>query len=63
MYNLSARDIDIPSRSLLCSLNSVSVRDVWTPEPSQKSGNMSRIKPLEELGVSIDTDNLSADQL
>ena len=61
--NLSARAIDIPPRSLLCSLNSVSVLDAWTPEPSQKSGNMSSVKTLEELGVSIDTDNLSADQL
>ena len=61
--NLSARAIDIPPRSLLCSLNSVSVLDAWTPEPSQKSGKMSSVKTLEELGVSIDTDNLSADQL
>ena len=61
--NRSARAIDIPPRSLLCSLNSVSVLDAWTPEPSQKSGNMSSVKTLEELGVSTDTDNLSADQL
>ena len=61
--NLSACAIDIPPRSFLCTLNSVSVLDAWTPEPSQKSGNMSSIKTYEELGVSIDTDNLSADQL
>ena len=61
--NLSARAIDIPPRSLLCTPNSVSVLEAWTPDPSQKSGNMSSVKTFEELGVSIDTDNLSADQL
>ena len=46
--NLSARAIEIPPKSLLWSLNSVSVVDSWTPASSQKSGNRSTDNPLEE---------------
>ena len=34
--NLSAHAINIPPKSLLCSLNSVSVVDSWTPASKQK---------------------------
>ena len=62
--NLSARVIEIPPRSLLCSLSSVSVVDSWTPDSSNESkSNTSSDISLEELGVSVDTDNLSAEQL
>ena len=39
------------------------VSEDFSSYSSQKSGNMSSVKTLEELGVSIATDNLSADQL
>ena len=37
--SLSAHAIEIPSKSLLCSLHSVSVVDSWTPASSQESGD------------------------
>ena len=37
--NLSAHVIEIPQNYLLCSLNSVSVVDSWTPDLSQKQEN------------------------
>lgn len=61
--NLSARVIEIPPKSLLCSINNVSVIDSWTPDSSKKSDKKSSDMTLEEMGVSVDTDNLSADQL
>ena len=61
--NLSARAIEIPPKSLLCSVSNVSVIDSWTPDSSNKSDKESSNVTLEELGVSVDTDNLSADQL
>ena len=63
MCSLSAPVIEIPPRSLLCSLSSVSVVDIWTPDPSKKESDTSKDISLEELGVSIDADNLSAEQL
>ena len=59
--NLSAHAIEIPPRSLLCSLNEVSVVDSWTPDLSQKQETKS--SPSEDLGVQIDEDNLTPDQL
>ncbi|MCG8034660.1 MAG: DDE-type integrase/transposase/recombinase, partial [Candidatus Thiodiazotropha taylori] len=61
--NLSAYAIEIPPKSLLCTLNSVSVVDSWTPDHSQKSEKESSDIDLEQLGVSIDTDNLLPDQV
>ena len=63
--NLSARAIEIPPKSLLCSLNSVSVVDSWTPASSQKSDDSEKVSEtgFEDLGVSVETDNLSAEQL
>ena len=60
--NLSARVINIPPKSFLCSVNSVSVVDSWTPS-SKKPEKVSTESTLEDLGISIETDNLSADQL
>ena len=43
VYKLLARPIAIPPKSLLCSLNSVSVVDSWTPALSQKSSNSKKV--------------------
>ncbi|MCU7858926.1 MAG: DDE-type integrase/transposase/recombinase, partial [Candidatus Thiodiazotropha sp. (ex Lucinoma kastoroae)] len=61
--NLSARAINIPPKSLLCSLNGVSIVDSWTPSSTQKPEKVSSESSLEDLGVSIETDNLSEDQM
>ncbi|MCG8033830.1 MAG: DDE-type integrase/transposase/recombinase [Candidatus Thiodiazotropha taylori] len=62
--NLSARAISIPPKSLLCSLNSVSVVDSWTPaSSSQNSDSKLSETIIDDLGVSIDKDNLSEEQL
>ena len=63
--NLSAHAIEIPPKSLLCSLNSVSVVDSWTPASSQKSDDSEKVSEtgFEDLGVSVETDNLTAEQL
>ena len=59
--NLSAHVIEIPPRSLLCSLSEVTVVDSWTPDLQQKQD----VKPSasEHLDVKIDEDNLTTDQL
>ncbi|MCG7876441.1 MAG: pol polyprotein, partial [Candidatus Thiodiazotropha endolucinida] len=59
--NLSAHFIEIPPKSLLCSLNQVSVVDSWTPDLSQKQEPKST--STENLNVQIDEDNLTPDQL
>ena len=61
--SLSARVIEIPPRSLLRSLTRVLVVDTWTPDPSKKESDIFKDIPLEEVGVSIDADNLSAEKL
>ena len=61
--NLSARVKEIPPKSLLCSLTGVNVFDSWTPDLSQMQETKSTTTSLEDLGVNIDTDNLTADQL
>ena len=61
--NLSARLIEIPPRSLLCSLSSVDVMDSWTPDSSQKKPEPKTSNSLDELGVKIDTDNLTPEQV
>ena len=60
--NLSAKAIDIPPRSILCSLTTVNVVDSMTPDLSQKQGK-SATTDIEDLGVQIDKENLSSDQL
>ena len=60
---LSARAIEISPRSVLCSLNSVSVVDSWTPAASLKANKEPNSTTTVDLGVSIETDNLSADEL
>ena len=59
--NLSAHVIDIPSRSLLCLLNQVSVLDIWTPDLSQKQEPKSSVSA--DLDVQIDDNNLTPDHL
>ena len=61
--NLSARLIEIPPRSLLCSLSSVNVMDSWTPDSSQKEPEPKTSNNRNELGVKIDTDNLTPEQV
>ena len=61
--NLSARVVEISPKSLLCSLNSVNVVDSWTPDSSQKQGQKSTSSSLEDLGIKIDSENLTEDQL
>lgn len=60
--NLSAHVIEIPPKSLLCSLNSVNVVDSWTPDLSQKQETKSESMSFEDLGVNVDTENLTSDQ-
>ena len=60
--NLSARTIEIPPRSLLCSLSKVSVVDSWTPDLSQKQEEKSTKMP-EKLDVQIDENNLTSEEL
>ena len=59
--NLSARVIEIPPRSLLCSLNEVSVVDSWTPELTQKEEAKSQSS--DQFDFKIDEENLTSDQL
>lgn len=59
--NLSSHFIEIPPKSLLCSLNQVSVVDSWTPDLSQKQELKS--SSIEDLDVQIEKDNLTPDQL
>ena len=62
--NLSAHVIEIPPKSLLSSLNRVSVVDSWTPDISQKQENKSTSPTsLEDLVVQINRDRLTTDQL
>ena len=61
--NLSAHVIEIPPKSLLCTLSSVQVVDSWAPDPSKNQESKSTSSSIEELGVDIDTENLSPEQL
>ncbi|MCG8044577.1 MAG: RNase H-like domain-containing protein [Candidatus Thiodiazotropha endolucinida] len=60
--NLSAHVIEIPPKSLLCSLNGVKVVDSWTPDLSQKQEENLDSTSFEDLGVTVDTENLTSDQ-
>ena len=59
---MSARIIEIPPKSHLCSLNGLKVVDSWTPDSSQEQETKSKSTSFEDLGVKIDTENLSDDQ-
>ena len=61
--NLYARVVEIPPKSLLCSLNSVNVVDSWTPDSSQKQDQKSTSTSIEDLGIKIEGENLTEDQL
>jgi len=61
--NLSAHVVEIPPKSLICALSAAKVVDSWTPDSSQVSDNESKTTSLEELGVKIDKENLTPDQL
>ena len=64
VFNLSACVVNIPPKSLLCTLNSVKVLDSWTPDPSKKSEKEPHENiDLEQLEVPVDTDDLSPDQV
>lgn len=58
--NLSAKVIEIPPKSILCSLSSVNVVDAWTPDSSQKQEKSSVNIP--NLSDQIDKQNLSSDE-
>ena len=60
---MSVCPVHIPPRSLLCSLTSVNVVDSWTPDLSHKQELKSNVSSLEDLGVQIDTDNLTPEEL
>ena len=60
--NLSTQVIEIPPRSLLCSINGVDVVDSWTPDSSVKKQEPKGTK-LEDLGVKVETDKLTQDQV
>ena len=57
--NLSARVVEIPPRSLLCSLSSVKVVDSWTPDSAKKQEQKSNTTTVEDLGVKVDSENLT----
>ena len=57
MCNLSTRVIEIPPRSLLCSINGVDVVDSWTPDSSVKKQEP-KVTKLEDLGVRVETEIL-----
>ena len=59
--NLSARVIEIPPRSLLCSSNEVSVVDSWTPDLPQTQEAKS--PSSGQLDFNIDEENLTSDKL
>ena len=61
--NLSTRVVEIPPKSILCTLSSVNVVDSWTPDSSQKQEQKPTTKSLEDLGIKIESDNLTPDQL
>ncbi|KAK3088701.1 hypothetical protein FSP39_022540 [Pinctada imbricata] len=62
--NLSAHVVHIPPKSKICNLQSVSVVDSWTPDPSKSSEPESKRSRdvLEELGVSFETTKLTEEQ-
>ena len=60
--NLSTQVIEIPPRSLLCSINGVDVVDSWTPDSSVKKQEP-KVTKLEDLGVKVGTDKLTQDQV
>ena len=59
--NLSAKVIEIPPKSVLCSLTTVNVVDSWTPDSSQNQVKSSTTS--QDLDVQIDEENLSPEQL
>ena len=61
--NLSAKVVEIPPKSLLCSLNSVNVVDSLTPDSSQKQDQKSTSTSIEDLGIKIEGENLTKGQL
>ncbi len=61
--NLSAKVIHIPPRSLLCSMSSVKVVDSWTPDSSRVTEEKSSTTPPEGMGVKLEQEDLSPDQL
>lgn len=64
LCNLSACPVNIPPKSLLCTLNSVKILGSRTPDPSKKSEKEPHENfDLEQLVVSVDTDDLSPDQV
>lgn len=63
MCNLSAHVIEIPQRSLLCSLNSLSVVDSWIPDLSQKQDLRSSSTSLDNLGVHVYKGNVTSKRL
>ncbi|MCG8048682.1 MAG: RNase H-like domain-containing protein, partial [Candidatus Thiodiazotropha endolucinida] len=58
--NLSAKVIEIPPKSILCTLTSVNVVDAWTPDSSQKQEKSTATIP--NLSDQIDKQNLSSEQ-
>ena len=59
--NISATAVQIPPKSLLCSIHGVKVVDSWSPE-SQTSGKKPK-KSVEDLNIKIAQDNLTSDQV
>lgn len=59
--NLSSHPVKILPNSVVCVLN-VKVVDSWNPEPPQTM-EVSRTTILVDLGVSINSENLTPEQL
>ena len=55
--NLSTQVIEIPPRSLLCSINGVDVVDSWTPDSSVKKQEP-KVTKLDNLSVKVETEIL-----
>ena len=61
--NLSTRVVEIPPKSIVCTQSSVNVVEFWTADSSQKQEKKPTTKSLEDLGIKIESDNLTPDQL
>lgn len=59
--NISASAIKILSKTNLCQVSQIRVMDTWNPETPTTDKTKDH-KPLTDLGVKVNTDNLSTEQ-
>ena len=61
--NLSARVITIQPNSTICQLVEAKAVDTWAPENETKTNESNSFSDLKDLGIKVNEDNLSAEQL